>query len=206
MLAVKPGRDGQLLVAIVQVLLREVETRQLHHFAANRGACSIGGDYNLGEDRALRAGLFVPQINCPAAKVKACATLIEVNSHPALLRSVHQRNIEIAARDGVDDLGLVFTVRHEREIAANRMHHAAAHRDDDVFDGLPDPGLLQRVNAARGKRKVDRSPSADAHPAHVGTALIQLYRESALYQRYREQRTRQSGADQSDLLAFLCHA
>ena len=133
-LAVGAGRNRQLLVAVIQILLREVEARQLQHLAANGGSSAVGADHNVRRDRRLCACLFIPQLDGSASQIEAGATLIEVDGHAVLLGGVHQRDIQVGTRDGVDDLSLILAVWHERELAGDRVHHAPAHRDDDRFD------------------------------------------------------------------------
>ena len=131
-------------------------------------------------------------MNRAAAQIEAGAAFIETNANAGFLRGIHQRDIQLGARHRVDELGLILAIGHERQLAGNGVHHASAHRDEDVRNFVPQACLTKRVNATRGKCQVDRAAGADSHTAHVGPALVKLNRESALRQRNREQRTGQS--------------
>ena len=51
--AVGRRRNGQLFVAVVEVLLREVEARQFEHLSANSRSSTIGSNHNFGIDNRL---------------------------------------------------------------------------------------------------------------------------------------------------------
>jgi hypothetical protein len=54
------------------------------------------------------------------------------------------------------------------------MDHAAWHRDGVSHYFVSDTELLERVNAARGERKVDRPPPNEIARARVGPPLVKI--------------------------------
>src|ERR1700723_873227 len=85
------------------------------------------------------------------------------------------------------------------------MDHAAFHRDDDAAHLVPEAGLAQRVDAARGYGEVDGAASARANQAHVRAALEDLHWESALRQRDREQGAGETRANERYCVGAILH-
>ncbi len=55
------GGDGQLLVTVIEILLREIELRELEHLGPNRGGRAVGGDHDAGLGERLGACIFIAQ-------------------------------------------------------------------------------------------------------------------------------------------------
>ena len=97
---------------------------------------------------------------------------LKSNDDAALFGCVHQGHVQLGARNGVDDFGVVLAVTLEGEFAGDGMHHAALHGDDDLLHRIPYSGLLQRVNAAGGEREIDGASGADSDATHIWPAFI----------------------------------
>ena len=68
------------------------------------------------------------------------------------------------------------------QIAGFVVNHAPAHRDGVLHYFISDAELLERMNSARGKRKVDRAPADEVPRARVGPSFVKIDLVSALPQ------------------------
>src|SRR4029077_401062 len=198
MLPLRSRCNCQLLVAVVELILQQIELVELPHFMPNGRRSAVRAYHGRILNYSFRARLFVSQLNCAGRQVKSSAALVEMNPHAPCFGCIHQRHIQFRTRNRVDHLGLVFAVALECKFYGERVHHSPAHWDDDIFHGIPEPGFAQRVDAACGHRQIDRSSGADSYPAHIRAPLINLDRKSTLHQRNSKKRARKARTDDRD--------
>src|SRR5260370_42249883 len=70
--------NGQLFVAIVEILLRKVEPVQLEHFGANTRSRPVAADYNLGLGGCFFFRLLMAQSEASGFEIESGTTLLEV--------------------------------------------------------------------------------------------------------------------------------
>src|SRR5947207_10918643 len=76
------------------------------------------------------------------------------------------------------------------------VNHPAAHRDCVLEHFVGDPDLLQCVNAARGKREIDRASADHVAFARISPALVKIDIVSPPTEISREQSTGQATSDE----------
>ncbi len=92
-----------------------------------------------------------------------------------------------------------LAIRHEGLLSVEVVQHAAAHRDQERLHFLEDAGLLERLDAARGQREVDRAAGVHVHLAQVGPALVEHDLAGIARQEDRHQRAGKAGAEDRDV-------
>src|SRR2546430_52821 len=93
-------------------------------------------------------------------KIDTSTLVIEMDPHARItLRCFDYGGIERGAADRIDEFARVAIVGGEMQIAGFVVDHPAAHGDRVLQNFIGDAELLKRVNAAHGKREIDRPPT-----------------------------------------------
>src|SRR6516165_10281485 len=156
------GRDGEFLIAVIEILLSEIEALQFQHLSANCRGTPVCADRNVWLDDSLASSLFVAQPHGASVQIEPHASFAEPYGHAMRFGRLHQSGVQVCARDGIDDFDFVFAVRLKREVAGDRMHMAASHRTAIAPLEIPEPGLGWAINAARRTRKIEETPALSA--------------------------------------------
>src|SRR5438270_5123655 len=127
MLAAVPSGNSQLFIAVVEVLLGEVEAVQLQHLAANRGRGTVTADHHFGVDQTLRAIPLVADAELSGFQIYSRAALLKMNVYSAAFSSIHDRDVQVGAGNGIDYFPLGSTVGLEAQLRRNGMHHSPLH-------------------------------------------------------------------------------
>ena len=199
------GGDGQLFITVVQIFLRQTKAPQPLHFEADRRRRSIRADNCVGLNRTLGARIFVVKPRDRSACVESDTPFAEMNGDAARFRGIHQRHVQIGARNRVYDFSVILAVWLEREVAHERVHHASLHRHDDASHFFPQARFTEGVDSARGNGEIDRASRAGTHAAHVRTSLVNLHPKTSPRQGNPQQRAGESGANQRDGLRAVMH-
>src|SRR5580700_10871280 len=146
MLSLGTGRNRQLLVAVVEILLRKVEAIHPEHLRSNRRCGTVAADHNLSFERRLFSGFFIAQSYGAGLPIVSGAPPIEMNRRTLFLRSVYERDVQLEPGNRIDDLGFILPIRLEGKRTGNRMHHPPLHWDDDIPHPLPQAGLWERID------------------------------------------------------------
>lgn len=77
------------------------------------------------------------------------------------------------------------------------MDHAASHWDGVLEHFIGDTELFERVNAARRKREINRSPADDVSFTRISPALVKIHIVSAPPQIRGKQSAREAATDQN---------
>ncbi len=96
---------------------------------------------------------------------------VEVQGRACGFRRVQQQDVQIAATDRPDHLAIVFSVAQQLLMAIGEMHHAATHHHRLLQYVIVDTRGAQCIEAAFGKREIDRTPTGIAMHARVAAAL-----------------------------------
>src|SRR4051812_41116893 len=78
------------------------------------------------------------------------------------------------------------------------MDHPPAHRDRVLEHLLRKSDLLERMNAARGKREIDRTTANEVPGARIGPTFVKLYLVTASAEICSEQTARQAAPDKDE--------
>ncbi len=70
-------------------------------------------------------------------QIEPHTAFVEMYLDAALFGFVHERGIQVRARNRIDHFCFIFSVGLKRKLARERVHHAAFHRDDDIAHGFP---------------------------------------------------------------------
>ncbi len=97
MAAAGAGGDGELFVAVVQIVLCEVETWHFQHLVADCRCRAIAPDHNLSLDRVLHAVILVLQLKIAGPQIDSNTAMLKEYLHPASLRGIHQSNVEFGS-------------------------------------------------------------------------------------------------------------
>ena len=98
-----------------------------------------------------------------------------MNAHIRItLRRLDHSRVERGAADRVDALVRIAIVRRKMQIAGFVVNHAPAHRDRVLHYFISDAELLERMNSAGGKRKIDRAPADDVPLARVSPSFVKI--------------------------------
>src|ERR1039458_9377004 len=95
MLTLRSGRYRQLLVAVVKILLREVEAVQFEHLRSNRRCRTVAADHDPSSPSRLLSRFLVAQSYCARLQIVSRAALIEMNGRTVFLGGVYERNIQL---------------------------------------------------------------------------------------------------------------
>src|SRR5258707_10870731 len=114
------GRNCEFFIAVSEVLLRKVESIQFQHFVANGRSRAVASDDNGGVQGCYLTRLFMTQPERATFQFKSDAALIKVNGYALRFGCIHQRDIQISARDRVDDLCFVLAVGLKGEFPCDR--------------------------------------------------------------------------------------
>ena len=168
-------RDRQLLVPVVERLLRAAVSRQREkRFAQDRRA-PVGADDDPAVLLARGPRGRVPHDQPAAGHVDPLDPGVEPEPDAARpLGERHQRPVEPGAGERVDALRVVLPVPLEHELPFEGMDHPPAHRDGLPEDLAVEPDPREGRQAAAGDGEVDRAPGAGRLAAHVGPALQDL--------------------------------
>src|SRR5260370_35305798 len=110
MLGIGASSDCQLLVTVVEILLREIEARQPKHLEPNRGSRAIrADDYARSHCDRLTSPL-VAQAQRPGFEDDSPTALIEMNGNAARFGFVHHGRIADYAGGRVDDFRCILEV------------------------------------------------------------------------------------------------
>ena len=99
MACIRSCRDGQLLIAVIEKLLRKREPANLEHGQPNCRRCAVRGDDGAGFDRGFAAGLFIAEARGSGMQIESQAAFIEMNIDASLFSFIHQRGVQIRARN-----------------------------------------------------------------------------------------------------------
>src|ERR1700733_10906207 len=93
MLPIETGRNGQLFVAVIEILLGKTEATQLEHLSPQCRGCTIAANHNLGRWSCFFSRVLVTQSDCAGFQVVANAALMEVDGRSRFLRCIHERYV-----------------------------------------------------------------------------------------------------------------
>ena len=154
-------RERQLLVAVVEQLFARFDGAARHERAPHFGARAIGREHDVGLEPSPPSVVRFDQRR--AVAVDADALFAEaVFDAVALRRELVEQGVERRARHGVNLFGGALAVRQETLLPREVVHHAAAHRDQELRDVVVEPRAAQCRDAARREREVDRAAALRA--------------------------------------------
>ncbi len=195
--AVLRGRDRELLVAVIEQVLRGRDLARVGQRAAHLGARAVGREHDVGVEPP-RAAIGRLDQRRAVGQVDADAGFAETVLHAVAVRGdVVQQRVQRRARHGVDFFRRALAVTQEPLLAARLVQHAAAHRDHEARDLGVDAGTAQRRDAARGECEVDRAAARLA--GHERRAALDDGRDhAAAREQDREQAAGRAAADDRD--------
>mmetsp|Transcript_4953 Transcript_4953/g.11427 ORF Transcript_4953/g.11427 Transcript_4953/m.11427 type:complete len:335 (-) Transcript_4953:144-1148(-) len=205
-LARRRRRDRQLLVAVLDVVPREVGARDAQHRGAHPAVGAVTAEDDASAHGQARA---VGVHHCDlGVRIHGHELVLEVHLDALGLALVQQQRVDQPPRDGVDVLPRL-AIRLERQFAVVRVHRAAIHRDGVRHDALQQAHLLERSLSARRERQIDaalrraqrRAPEVRRLPrllrllplkllAQVGPLLVHGHGETALRHQQRRHGSR----------------
>src|SRR5450631_4399444 len=118
---------------------------------------------------------------------------------------VHQRHVQVPARNGVNNLVLISAVGLKSDVTCGRMHHAALHRNKDAAHIVPQASLAQCVNTARRNGEIYRPARTDLTFAHVWASFVDIYLEPTLGQRKRKKRSGEASTHHCNGVRTIVH-
>ena len=191
--AARAGGNGQLLVAIIEEILRVIEPVGTLQGRPHGRESAIGAKQAVVGQGLLFAGFGMAQAQLFTLQIDAQALLTEVDFYAGLaLGQVEQAAVEVAAVHGVDGLALV-AVGLAREVAVHVVHHAAAHGNAHVADVVGHAHTAQGLPAPVRQGQVDGAALVHVGAARVGPALEHLHGVAPTGQIQRQQRAHQAG-------------
>jgi hypothetical protein len=185
-LSSQASRNCQLFVPVIQIFLGKVEANPFEHLAANGGRRPVTSNDDVGLHASLIAADLVTQLNGARLQIYTHTALLKEDFDSLRLSSIHQRNIQIRARNRVDHLRFIFSIRLEGQFSTDGVHHSPLHRDDDLPHVAPEARLSERMNSADREREIDRAAGADWNAPHVRPPLVDLNLETATDQTERQ--------------------
>ena len=201
--AMRVRRDLQLLVAMVQPFGALAQRQHPRHLRAQGGACAIGADQRLEPMRDVV--IVAAEMGDVVDEVDALQAMVEMQPRAVRLRDLQQHDVQLAAVDRPDHLGIVAAIALQAGRALQRMHEAAAHHHRLAHHRLVGAGLAQCMQAAFGQRQVDRAPAGIAFHARVATPFEHIHRPAAAGQQDRQQGAGQAAANDGDRPGFSAH-
>ena len=131
--------------------------------------------------------------------VDADALVIEVDAHVWItLPGFDHGRVQRRAPDRIDVLAWIDIVGRENDAVSRPcgMDHPAAHRNRVLQYFIRDSDLFERMDPARRKREINRTPADHVSFARIGPAFVKIDLVSAPAQIRGEQSAGQAGADQ----------
>ncbi len=197
-LAARRRRERQLLVAVVEQLFARFDGAARHERPPHFGARAVGREHDVGFEPSPSSIVRFDERRTVA--VDADALLAEaVLDAVAPRRELVEQGVERRARHGVDLFGGALAVRQETLLPREVVHHAAAHRDQELRDVVVEARAAQRRDAARREREVDRAAALRARREGLA-ALDDDGLEAPAREQDGEQAARGSAADDGDAL------
>ena len=99
--------------------------------------------------------------------------MIESHAHVRItLRRFDHGGVERGATDRIDAFVRIDIVWRQMQFARPVVNHATAHWYGVLQDFFSEAKLLERVNAARGKREVYRATADDIAFARISASLV----------------------------------
>src|ERR1700722_14954775 len=115
MLSASPSGDSQFLITVVENFLGEIQTAEFLHFLTGGGGGAGRADPDFGICRRLAPGFLVTKTRGTDGPIHSDAAFAKTNLDALGFGGIHQRDVQVRARNGIDDLGVVLAVRLERE-------------------------------------------------------------------------------------------
>ena len=109
-----------------------------------------------------------------------------------LFHSVHEKTVQISARDGVDHFLVVLAVGNKCCLTAHVVKHTTLHGDGDLKNPLFQPHPVHSLKATIGDNEIDGTPGGDIGSTHVRTALVEGHLISGLPQVERGESSHQA--------------
>ena len=195
------GGHGELLVVVVEPLLAHLGELLRGERGAQRRARPVGTDRDP-ERHLVHRAVRIAQAQALLREAGTDALLIEMHTHVRVCeRGRDQHAVEIGAPHRPDDLVRALPVGLQRGGAGELVHHAAAHGDEERAHLGHEARVLERADAARGEREVDRAAALGAALARVAAPLVERHLQAAPRQQQGEQRPRKPRADDIDVSA-----
>ena len=196
------GRGGQrqLLVTVLEHVLGDAHAELPGHRAPHDRSCAVGRDQRRHAQTLRVASHLVQHRELVAVEVDRTRGVQKLRAYAVhALRVIEQHAIETRPRHGEDHLVRALPVGHEALLPVERVQHAAAHRDEKRLDLLEHAGFLERLDAARGEREIDRAAGVHVHLAQVGAPLVEHDLAGVARQEDRHQRARETRAQDRDV-------
>ena len=207
--AVRPCWNGQFLVSVGQVLLREVEPAHVHHRGSYGRSGAVHTDDPLRAERVDVIGRVVPDIQHTGAELHPRAPGVEMQSYAVLpLRGAEQDPVQFAAGYGVDDLFVPLAVGLEDPFAFHGMNQPSRHGYRHAQDFVSETDLPQRMESTGGHGQVDRPAGftgASRNPTDIGPLFVYFDPETPPGEKNRQQGSRETRAYQGYGLPFDTH-
>ena len=99
MFSARASRDGQFLITVIELFLCEIQGAAFLHIETQGGSRAVRADYDFGVYRGFAAGLFVAKTGAAGAPVHSGAAFVEMNRDALSFGGVHQRDVEVGARN-----------------------------------------------------------------------------------------------------------
>jgi len=191
------GRNAQFLVVVIQRLLMRMQQPVGVQGRAYRRSGAVGAQQDLEIFAVVATAALIAQPHAAGGRIDVETAGIESQLDArACRRRLDQDAVEPLTADGVDDFVLVLAVAQELQRAAFVVQHAAGHRHHCRGNALRNSGLVEREQAARGHRQIDRAAAFGRRIARVRAALDQPHGLAALGQHQRHQSADRAGTDQ----------
>src|SRR5271170_6450822 len=101
MLAAGAGRDGQFLVTVIELFLREIQAAAFLHIETQGGGGAVRADNDFGIYRGFAASLFVAETGAAGVPIHSGAALVEMNGHALSVVGVWGGFFLVRARNGI---------------------------------------------------------------------------------------------------------
>src|SRR5580700_2796506 len=182
-------RNRQLLVSVVEILLRKIEAVQLQHFGAHGRSRTVTSDRYVGFKSRLLPRLFVAQTDRAGLQIDSGAALLEVKLRALCFSSGNKRRVQLGSRNRIDNFARVLSVGLKSKLSRHGVDHPSPHWDDDLLQSRPQPRLCEPVNSPRRQSQINRTPGAPADAPYVRPALVIFNAKAPSRQKNRQQRT-----------------
>ncbi len=188
------GRDGELLVPVLEEVLPDIEVRRTVQGGPSRAVRPVGGKRNLdlGPDRPGR------RLESQLARVGLGRdeAMPEAQAHPVrALRSVEQRCVELRPADRIDRARAVGAIRPEAGCSRDRVDHPAVHGQRARQRLLAQPDLLQCGQPPSRDGQIDRPSTLHTGHARIGSPLVDVDRHAPASEQGGQQAAGQAGSD-----------
>ena len=172
--AIGLGREGDLLVIVLDEALAEVEAA-LHHLLAHGAGRTIAAKDHIRRNGNVLPVQFIVETAGAGVEVYSGATVFEMQLHAGqFLRLVEHHAVQLATAHAVDG-ALIDAVRQAGQFAIAVVRHAGVHRNDDALHRLVHSGGLQGGPSPVAHHQVDAPARVRIGLARIGTTLVQVH-------------------------------